>query len=120
MNGKAVFKMLEKMTDKELENIEFMMLTNKMCNDNVALEEALYLSTELEKLDKVHAEEIAYDLCNKKGVEILEETRKNFHNSYEDEISEIYNYYNDHLRYYIKQALIKELEKLGYEVPEGI
>ena len=120
MNGKVVLKMLEKMTDKGLENIEFMILTNKACNDNVAIEEAHYLSTEIEKLDKVHAEEVAYDLCNKKGAEILEKTYESFINSYEDEIREVMNYYNDHLRYFIKQSFIKELEKLGYEVPEGI
>lgn len=120
MNGKTVLKMLEKMTDKELENIEFMMLTNKMCNDNIVIEEAHYLSTEIEKLDKVNAEEVAYDLCNKKGAEILEKAYENLINSYEDEIREVMNYYDDHLRYYIKLALIEELEKLGYEVPEGI
>lgn len=121
MNGEVIFNMLSKMTSDERKQVEVCIFSNKLFNDNLAHEEALYLSSEIESLEVSNAQEIAVNI---KPHEFAKMQYNAYCNAMEFEYSElaselINNYLYD-LRIQIKNKMIEELKKIGHEIPEGI
>ena len=121
MNGETIFNMLSKMTSDERKQVEVCLFSSKLFNDNLAHEEALYLSSEIENLEVSNAQEVAFNI---KPYEFAKMQDNAYYNTmafeYSELASELINNYLNDLRIQIKNKMIEELKKIGYEIPSGI
>ena len=120
MNGETIFNMLSKMTSDERKQVEVCLFSNKLFNDNLAHEEALYLSSEIENLEVSNAQEVAVNIKPHEFAKMQDKAYCNATTFDSELVSELINNYLYDLRIQIKNKMIEELKKIGYEIPKGI
>ena len=117
MNAKDLFKFLSEMPDEVKEQTEFLLMSTKEDNERLIREEAEYLASELETIDKVQAAEFGWAIKSNEFARMQNNAWKSvFHSELESVLCEYYNV----LRIEIKNAMIENMRKAGVEVPDGI
>ena len=119
MNAKELFDFLSTMSDEIKEQTEVLILSTKQDNERLISEEADFLSSELECVDKFHAEEFGYAIKSREFAFMQKIASGSIlcDNEYIDELKRTYE---DCLRHEIKTAMIEKMRKSGIKVPEGI
>ena len=119
MNGKELFKFLSEMPDEIKEQTEFLLMSTKEDNERLIREEAEYLASELEMIDKVQAEEFGLAIKSNEFALIQERANSTALNTEECWVV-LSSSYEQALRIEIKDAMISKMREAGIEVPDGI
>jgi hypothetical protein len=119
MNGKDLFKLLSEMPDEIKEQTEFLLLSTKEDNERLIREEAEYLASELETIDKVQAAEFGLAIKSNEFAIIQKRANSTALNT-EDCWEVLSSSYEHALRIEIKDAMISKMREAGIEVPDGI
>lgn len=119
MNAKELFDFLSTMSDEIKEQTEVLILSTKQDNERLISEEADFLSSELECVDKFQVEEFGYAIKSREFAFMQKIASCSIlcDNEYIDELKRTYE---NCLRYKIKNAMIKKMRKSGIDVPDGI
>lgn len=116
MNGERMFQMLSGMSKEEREQTHLITLSNKCHIDNFITDEKFYLISEVEELDYAHANEIAIHI----KPEQIQKFQESAFNDIIHLLDEADSIYRDTVKWWIKETMIEELRKVGYNVPDGI
>jgi hypothetical protein len=116
MNGETMFQILSRMPEELREQMHLIILSNKCHIDNLIADEKFYLISEVEKLDYAQANEIAIHI----KPEQIQRFQESAYNDIIHLLDEADTIYRDTLKWLIKETMIEELRKVGYNVPDGI
>ena len=120
MNANKLYEMLDKMSEKERNLMDVCIFCEPSNHHDLAHEEAIYLTDNVEKLDIIHSAEIANHISDEEFSKCQSEALDSFLDERGDELDELIYAFRYHLRFFIKEKLIKKAREVGYEIPDGI